>query len=66
MGLAILVIGLAVFLAPHTLTALRGPRQDVINRVGLPAFKIGYSILSAVGIGLIAYGFGVYRAHRLD
>jgi uncharacterized membrane protein len=62
MGLAILVLGLAVFLAPHTLTALRGPRQGVINRVGLPAFKISYSILSVIGIVLIAYGFGLYRA----
>ena len=41
MGLAILVLGLVVFLAPHTLTALRGPRQSVINSVGLPTFKIG-------------------------
>ena len=62
MGLAILIAGLVVFLGPHTLTALRGPRQQAINRVGLPAYKIGYSIASAVGIALIAYGFARYRA----
>ena len=62
MGLAILIAGLVVFLGPHTLTALRGPRQQAINRVGLPAYKIGYSIASAIGIALIAYGFARYRA----
>jgi uncharacterized membrane protein len=62
MGLAILVLGLVVFLAPHTLTALRGARQQVVNRAGLPVYKIGYSIVSAVGLVLIVYGFGLYRA----
>jgi uncharacterized membrane protein len=62
MGLAILIAGLVVFLGPHTLTALRGPRQQAVNRVGLPAYKIGYSIASAIGIALIAYGFARYRA----
>jgi uncharacterized membrane protein len=62
MGLAILALGLIVFLAPHTLTALRGPRQRVVNRLGLAAYKIGYSVISLIGIVLIVYGFGLYRA----
>jgi uncharacterized membrane protein len=62
MGLAILVLGLVVFLAPHTLTAFRAARQDIVDRVGLSTYKAVYSLVSLVGILLIAYGFGHYRA----
>lgn len=62
MGLAILVVGLAGFFAPHVLTALRGPRQRLIDRIGAGPYKAGYSLVSAAGIVLIAYGFSVYRA----
>ena len=62
MGLAILVLGLVVFLAPHTLTALRTARQQVVDRVSLGPYKGLYSLLSLIGIVLIVYGFGLYRA----
>ena len=62
MGLAILVLGLVVFLAPHVLTAYRTERQRVVDRLGEGPYKIVYSLISAVGIVLIAYGFGVYRS----
>ena len=62
MGLGILMAGLVVFLAPHTLSALRGPRQQAVDRLGLPAYKAIYANESALGIVLIAYGFGLYRA----
>jgi uncharacterized membrane protein len=62
MGLAILVLGLVVFLGPHTLTAFRSARQQVVNRLGLAAYKGIYALLSLIGIVLIAYGFGLYRS----
>ena len=62
MGLAILVLGLVVFLAPHTLTAFRAARQQVVNRIGLGPYKGLYSLVALVGIVLIVYGFGLYRA----
>jgi uncharacterized membrane protein len=62
MGLAILVLGLVVFLVPHTLTALRGARQQVVSRVGFGPYKAIYSIVSLIGLVLIGYGFGAYRA----
>ena len=34
MGLAILVLGLLVFLGAHVFDTLRGPRAAVIKRVG--------------------------------
>jgi uncharacterized membrane protein len=62
MGLAILIIGLVAFLAPHTLTALRAPRQRLVDRLGPGPYKALYSVVSIVGIALIAYGFGLYRS----
>jgi uncharacterized membrane protein len=51
-----------VFLAPHVLTVMRGARQCLVDRLGVNAYKAIYSIVSAIGIVLIAYGFGVYRS----
>jgi uncharacterized membrane protein len=62
MGLAILVLGLVVFLGPHFLTAFRAERQQIVDRIGLGPYKALYSVVSIVGILLIAYGFGLYRS----
>jgi uncharacterized membrane protein len=62
MGFAILIAGLALFLAPHVLTAFRGQRQAVIARVGENTYKIVYSIVSLIGLVLIVYGYSRYRA----
>jgi len=62
MGLAILVLGLAVFIGPHVLVSLRDARAHIIERVGLGAYKGLFSVVSVAGIALIAYGFSWYRA----
>jgi uncharacterized membrane protein len=62
MGLAILVVGLALFLGVHTLTALRQTRQDLIDRLGPGTYKALYSVVSLIGVVLAGYGFGLYRA----
>src|SRR5499427_9415747 len=62
MGLAILVLGLVVFLGAHVFVTLRGPRAAVIKRVGEWPYKGLMSLLSLVGLVLIGYGFGRYRA----
>jgi uncharacterized membrane protein len=62
MGLAIMIIGLAVFLGSHTLVALRPQRAAVIARTGEGAYKGLFSLVSLVGILLIGYGFALYRA----
>jgi uncharacterized membrane protein len=51
-----------VFLAPHSLTAMRAARQRAVDRLGLVPYKAIYSIVSLIGVALIAYGFGLYRA----
>ena len=63
MGLAIMIIGLAVFLGSHTLVALRPQRAAVIARIGEGPYKGLFSLVSLVGILLIGYGFALYRAN---
>jgi uncharacterized membrane protein len=60
--MAILVLGLVLFVAAHVFVTLRGPRAAVIARIGVWPYKGVMALVSAVGIILIGYGFGQYRA----
>ncbi len=62
MGLAILVLGLVAFLGAHTFVSMRAARAAVIPRLGELPYKGLMSLLSLIGIILIAYGYGQYRA----
>lgn len=62
MGLAIMILGLAVFLGSHAFVSLRPQRAAVIARVGEGAYKGLFALVSLVGILLIGYGFARYRA----
>lgn len=62
MGLAILVLGLVVFVSPHVLVSRRKTRARIIARLGLGPYKGLFSLVSILGIALIAYGFAQYRA----
>jgi uncharacterized membrane protein len=64
MGLAIMILGLAVFLGVHLLTTMRPQRAELISRLGENGYKGLYSVVSAVGLALIVYGFARYRAHE--
>jgi uncharacterized membrane protein len=60
--MAILVLGLAIFLGTHAFTMARGPRAALVARLGEGPYKGVYSLVSLLGIVLIAVGFGRYRA----
>ncbi len=62
MGLAVMILGLALFLGAHTLPTQRGLRARAIAAVGEGGYKIVYALVSVLGIALIAWGFGHYRA----
>jgi len=64
MGLSTLVFGLIVFFVPHVFVTRRDARARLIARIGEGPYKIAFSILSAIGIILIAYGFARYRANE--
>lgn len=57
----ILLIGIALFLGIHTLTTLRRTRAALIEQLGFGPYRGLYSLVSAAGFVLIAWGFHVYR-----
>jgi uncharacterized membrane protein len=62
MGLAILIIGLILFIAPHVLVTQRAMRAQAIARLGEGPYKGLFSLVSIIGVVLIAWGFARYRA----
>lgn len=64
MGLSIMILGLVIFLGGHLVTTMRERRAALIARFGENAYKGVYSLVSAVGIALIVYGFARYRANE--
>jgi uncharacterized membrane protein len=60
--MAILIIGLVIFLGIHTLTTLRDTRAGLISRLGEGGYKGLYSLAAGVGLVLIIWGFGSYRS----
>jgi uncharacterized membrane protein len=62
MGLAILVLGLALFLGAHVFVTLRTPRAALIKDIGEGRYKGLMALVSLAGLVLSGYGFGQYRA----
>lgn len=62
MGLAILIIGLVVFLGAHVFVTRREARARAIARLGEGPYKGLFSLVSLIGLVLIVYGFARYRA----
>ena len=63
MGLAVLVLGLAVFLATHLFVTRRDARAAAIARLGLATYRVAFGLVSIAGLALIVWGFAEYRAH---
>jgi uncharacterized membrane protein len=62
MGLAIMILGLVLFIGTHLVTTRREQRAALIGRMGEGGYKGLYSLVSIIGIALIAWGFARYRA----
>jgi uncharacterized membrane protein len=62
MGLLLMILGLVLFLGVHTLTTQRTLRARVIAATGEGGYKIGYALVSLLGLVLIVRGFADYRA----
>ncbi|MEA2933540.1 MAG: hypothetical protein QOD74_186 [Variibacter sp.] len=62
MGLAILIFGLVLFLGTHVFVTARGRRAALLADWGDARYKLLFSLLSAIGLVLIVYGFGQYRS----
>lgn len=57
-----LLLGLIVLFGVHAVSLARGFRAAAIDHMGEVAYKTVYSILSLLGLALIVYGYGIYRA----
>src|SRR4051794_23291730 len=62
MGLLVMILGLVLFLGVHTLTSQRDLRARIIASTGEGAYKLGYALVSLIGLVLIVWGFAHYRA----
>ncbi len=59
--MTLLVLGLVIFLGTHSFSMARGPRAALVARIGEGPYKGLYSLVSLVGIVLVAVGYGQYR-----
>jgi uncharacterized membrane protein len=62
MGLAILILGLIVYIAPHVFVTRREARAAAVARLGEWPYKGLFSLISIIGVILIGWGFARYRA----
>jgi uncharacterized membrane protein len=60
MGLAVLILGLVVFLGAHLFVTRRDARASAIARLG-NAYRLLFALVSAIGLILIIWGYGLYR-----
>lgn len=64
MGLAILILGLVLFLANHLFVTRREARAAAIARLGKPVYFALFGVISLVALALIVWGYASYRAHE--
>lgn len=57
----VLLFGAFLFIGTHSFTMARGPRAELIGRLGENGYKIAYSLLSLLGLVLIGVGYDGYR-----
>jgi uncharacterized membrane protein len=61
MGLVVEILGLVVFLGAHVFVTMRDRRAALVAGIGEWPYRGLFSLVSIVGIVLIAYGFASYR-----
>lgn len=60
--MALLILGLILFIGVHALTMMRQQRAQLMGRLGEGGYKGFYSLVSFAGFALIVWGFVSYRA----
>ena len=65
MRLAVMIVGLVLFLGVHLVSTQRDRRAALIARLGEGGYKAAYSLVSLAGLALIVWGFAAYRANGM-
>ena len=60
-GLAVEILGLVILLGTHVFVTMRNERAALVARVGEWPYRGLFSLVSLLGVVLIAYGFASYR-----
>lgn len=62
----ILILGLVIFLGTHSIGLFaHGWRDQMVNRLGAPTWKIAFSVVSLIGFVLIIWGYGAARGEPI-
>jgi uncharacterized membrane protein len=61
MGLVVEIFGLVIFLGAHVFVSMRNERAVLVAKIGEWPYRGLFSLVSIIGIVLIAYGFALYR-----
>jgi uncharacterized membrane protein len=62
----VLALGLVLTLGVHVFASLRGPRGRLVDRIGADPYRGLHSLVAALGLALIVWGFIRYRADAWD
>ncbi len=63
--MAVLIVGLLIFLGTHTIPMFQTLRGNLTNSIGIGPYKGLFALSAAIGLGLIIYGYGLARAEGL-
>ena len=58
----LMLLGLVVFIGGHAFTTMRARRAAVIAKIGEVPYKGLYSLVSLLGVVLVAWGYADWRA----
>ena len=61
-----LALGLVLMLGVHVFASLRGPRGRLVDRIGADPYRGVHSLVAALGLVLVVWGFSRYRAYDWD
>ncbi|MDO8250447.1 MAG: NnrU family protein [Rhodoferax sp.] len=65
--MGLLILGLVIFFGVHSIRILAdGWRTAMVARLGASAWKGFYAVLSAVGLGLMVWGFSLVRKQPVE
>ena len=62
----VVTLGLVLMLGVPVFASLPGPRGSVVKRIGADPYRGLHSLIAAVGLALIVWGFIRYRAYAWD
>lgn len=61
--MTVLILGLVLFIASHSIGMLPSLQTALKTSLGQNAYRGLYSVVSIIGLVVLVYGFGQYRAH---